>query len=107
MATKLIELENDILVEVEVPEDQARQISSHFADQVSSTVDKIKPVLVKICRPIAEVWREVNQEMQIEKAEIEINFGFEGEGNIYITKAKANANLVVKLVLTPKESLNK
>lgn len=103
MNTKLIELEDGILVEVEVPEDQAQQISSRFADKVSTTFDKIKPILIKTCRPVAAAWKELNQDMQIEQAEVEIGFNFEGEGNVYVTKAKAGSNLKVKLVLKPKE----
>ncbi|KAB8335218.1 CU044_2847 family protein [Brasilonema bromeliae] len=102
MATKLIELEDGTLVEVEVPEDQAKQISGSAADRVSTTFNKIKPILVNTCRPIADAWQELNQEMQIEQAEIEIGFSFEGEGNVYVTKAKAGSNLKVKLVLKPK-----
>lgn len=103
MATKLIELEDGILVEVEVPEDQAQQISSRFADKVNTTFDKIKPILLKTCRPVAAAWKELNQDMQIEQAEVEIGFNFEGEGNIYVTKAKAGSNLKIKLLLKPKE----
>lgn len=102
MASKLIELEDGTLVEVEVPEEQAKQIASSTADCVNTTFDKIKPILLKTCRPIAAAWKELNQEMHIEEAEIEIGFSFEGEGNIYITKAKAGSNLKVKLVLKPK-----
>ena len=104
MATKLIKLEDGTLIEVEVPEDQAQQISSRFADQVSTTFDKIKPILLNVCRPIAEVFQEKAQDMDIEQAEVEVAFGFEGEGNIYITKAKASSNLKVKLVIKPKQS---
>lgn len=103
MATKLIELEDGILVEVEVPEDQAQQISSRFADKVSTTFEKLKPILIKTCRPVAAAWKELNQDMQIEQAEIEIGFCFEAEGNIYVTKAKTGSNLKVKLVLKPKD----
>jgi Trypsin-co-occurring domain 1 len=104
MSTKLIKLEDGTLVEVEVSEDETkgRQISSKFADQVNTTFDKIKPILIQTCRPIAAAWKEMNQEMEIEQAEIEIGFSFEGEGNIYVTKAKASSNLTVKLVLKPK-----
>lgn len=101
MATKLIKLDDDTLVEVEVSEDEAKQIAGSVADRVSTTFDKIKPILVKTCRPIAAAWKELNQEMQIEQAEIEVGFSFEGEGNIYVTKAKAGSNLKVKLVLKP------
>lgn len=102
MAAKLIELNDDILVEVEVREDQAQEISSRFADRVGTTFDKIKPILVKTCSPIAAAWKEMNREVHIEQAEVEIGFSFEGEGNIYVTKAKASSNLKVKLVLKPK-----
>lgn len=101
-ATKLIELDDGTLIEVEVPEDQAQQISNRFADKVNTTFDKIKPILVKSCRTITAAWKEINQEMQIEKAEVEINFNFEAEGNVYVSKAKAGSHFKVKLVLNPK-----
>ena len=103
MATKLIELEDGTLVEVATPEDQVQQISGGFADKVNSTFDNIRPLLIKTCRPIMAAWDELNQEMHIERAEIELGLSFEGEGNIYVTKATASANLVVKLSLKPKE----
>ena len=103
MASKLIELEDGTLVEVDVSENEARQISSRAADAVSSTFDKIKPILKKVIKPIAEVWTELNQEVELEAAEVEINFSFEGEGNLYITKAKTGANLSVKLIVKPKK----
>ncbi|NEQ87548.1 MAG: hypothetical protein F6K26_48350 [Moorea sp. SIO2I5] len=103
MATKLIELEDGTLVEVEVPGNQVEPIAGGFADKVSATFDKIRPLLVKTCKPIAQTWKELNKEMDIEKAEVELGFSFEGEGNLYITKSTAKANLKVKLVLKPKE----
>lgn len=99
MATKLIQLEDGMLVEVEVPQEQAQQISGGFADKVDTTFEKMKPVLIKVCQPIADVWKEINKDMVVEQAEVQIGFSFEAEGNIYITKSKAGANLTVKLVL--------
>jgi Trypsin-co-occurring domain 1 len=99
MATKLIELKDGTLIEVEVKEKEARQLAGSVADRVDSTFEKIRPILVDTCRPIMAAWKELNQEMHIEQAEVEIGFSFEGEGNIYITKAKASSN--VKLVLKP------
>lgn len=103
MATKLIQLEDETLVEVEVQSDQAQPISGGFADQVDTTFDKIRPVLLRVCRPIVDVWQEINQDMNIEQAEVTLGFAFEGEGNLYIVKSKASANLTVKLVLKPKK----
>jgi hypothetical protein len=102
--TKLIQLDDGTLVEVEVPEDQARQISGGFADKVSSSFDKIKPLLVRVCRPVVEAWGEINQDMDIDQAEIQLGLSFEGEGNLYVTKTKANANLIIKLTLKPKSN---
>ncbi len=104
MTTKLIELEDSTLIEIEVAKGEARPIAGGFAEKVSSTFARIQPILIKTCRPIIAAWHELNQEMLIEKAEIELGLSFEGEGNIYVTKTKAGANLTVKLSLKPKPS---
>ncbi len=103
MATKLIELQDGILVEVAVAGKQVEAVSGGIASKVSSTLDKIKPILLNACKPITEVWKELNKEMQIQQAEVELGLSFEGEGNIYVTRLKSEANLTVKLILKPKE----
>ena len=40
MATKLIELEDGTLVEVEVPENEAKQIAGSFSDQVDVKLNR-------------------------------------------------------------------
>jgi hypothetical protein len=102
MATKLIELDDKTLVEVEVPPDQAQQISGGLAEKVSAKLDKIKPILLNTCRPIIAAWQEIGEEINIDHAEVELGLSFEGEGNLYITKTKAGANLTVKLVFNLK-----
>jgi hypothetical protein len=103
MASKLIELEDGTLVEIEVPENEARPISGGATEKLKdATLDKVKPILLKVCRPITEVWKELNQDMNVEQAEVEVGLGFEAEGNLFVTKAKGNANLTVKLTLKPK-----
>ena len=103
MASKLIELEDGALVEVEVPENKAQPIAGGAADKIKdATIERIKPIILKVCKPLSEVWKELNKDMHIEQAEVELGLGFEAEGNLYITKAKGNANLVVKLTLKPK-----
>ncbi len=106
MATKLIELEDGTLVEVEVlGGEQVQQISGGFADKVSATFDRVKPLLVKTCRPIVAACQELNEEISIDEAEVELGLSFEGEGNLYITKSKAGANLKIKLKFQPKNKL--
>ena len=102
MPTKLIKLEDGTLIEVEIPGDQMDQISGGMAAKVGSTFEKIKPILINICRPIISIWNEISKEMLIESAEVELGLSFEGEGNLYVTKSKAGANLNLKLMLKPK-----
>lgn len=102
MASKLIQLEDGTLIEVEVPGDQVEEISGGYAKKVEASLDKIRPLLRSICRPFTETWKELNKEVRIEQAEVEIGLNFEGEGNLYITKAKTGANITVKLVMKPK-----
>lgn len=104
MANKLIQLEDGTLVEVDVPEEEVQQISSRFADRVDATFEKIKPILINACKPIADAWGAIHEDLSIEKAEVTIGLSFEGEGNLYITKSKAGANLTVKLIIKPRES---
>jgi hypothetical protein len=102
MSTKLIKLEDSTLVEVEVPESEAQQISGGLADKVDATFSKIKPVLLKVCQPVASAVREIRDEVDLEEVEIELGLSFESEGNIYITKAKLGANVVIRMTLKNK-----
>jgi len=103
MSTKLIELQDGFLVEVETQEGEVEQIAGgNGVNQVQGTIDKIKPLLLKVCKPICAVWEELDTDMYIEQAEVEIGLGFEAEGNIFVTKAKTTANLTVKLTIKPK-----
>lgn len=104
MASKLIELDDGVLVEIETPENDLQQISGGSADRVSNAIEVIKPVLQKACKPIAEVWQELNQEMDVSEATVEIGLGFEAEGNVFIAKGKTNASLSISLKLKPKAS---
>ena len=101
MLTKLIELNDGTFVEVEASPDQAEQISGGFADKVNTSFDKIQPILIRTCRPITAAWKEISNELDIEQAVIEIGLSFEGEGNLFVTKSKARANLLIKLIFKP------
>ncbi len=102
MAAKLIELEDGTLVEIEVLGEQVQQISGGFADKVNATFDRVKPLLIKTCRPVAAACQELSKEISIDEAEVELGLSFEGEGNLYVTKSKAGANLKIKLKFKPK-----
>lgn len=101
MSTRLIELEDGTLVEVQVPDEQVEQISGGFAKRVDATFAQIKPLILKTCKPIAESWQTLNQDIQVERAEVEIGLSFEGEGNLYVTRSTASANITIRLTLAP------
>lgn len=102
MTTKLIRLGDGTLIEVDAAPDDPQQIDSKMADQVQDTLDKVQPLLINTCKPIVAAWKELNQDADIEQAEIELGLSFEAEGNIYVAKLKSGANLIVKLTLKPK-----
>lgn len=97
MPSKLIELEDGTLVEVEAKSDHSREISGGFAEKVSTALDQLQPVMSKACRPILAMCRELAADNEIESAEVDLGFSFEAEGNVYLAKVKSGANIVVKL----------
>ncbi len=97
IGTKLIKLSDDTLVEVGTSIDGLMNLSGGEAEKVDSAIDKVQPLLMRVCKPIAAAWHDLSKEVVLERAEIEVGFSFEGEGNLYVTKAKAGANIVVKL----------
>ena len=101
MTNHFIELQDNILIEIAPSEEQLQRISGGTS-HVGNSIDAIKPVLLKACKPIVEVWKELNKDMEIAEAKVEISLGFEAEGNVFIAKGKSNASLTLSLTLKPK-----
>jgi hypothetical protein len=107
MAMKLIKLDNGLMMEVEVTQDEIEQISGgsgrdEIIDKVQNSMDTVETILKESVKPIVSAYETLNQDVVLEKAEVEIGIGFSAEGNIFIAKGKGSANLKVKLVLSPK-----
>lgn len=104
MASKLIELEGGILMEVDVPESEVRQIAGGGVEitTVEKAMSGIEPLLLKACQPVANVLAELNKDMSVNEVEIQLGLGLEAEGNFFIAKGKSNASLSITLKLTPK-----
>ena len=103
MATKLIELNDGILVEVEVSPDQARPIAGGAAEKVlGATLERLTPMIVQVARPVVAAWEQLNQDMDVESADIELALNFESEGNLYLAKASAGANITIAFTLKPR-----
>lgn len=104
MATRLIRLADGTLVEAEVSESDARPISGGAAEKVAASFEKIEPVLVSVCKPVARAWHAIGDGLHVDSVQIELGLSFEGEGNVFVSRAKAGANLVVTLTVTRHES---
>lgn len=101
MPIGLIELSDEVFVEVET-EQGSYDISSGVS-QVSKGIDQIGPLLKRICRPVVNAWDELNKDIEIDAAEVQVGLSFEGSGNMFLAKAKGGANLQVKLIFSPKK----
>lgn len=99
MTTKLIKLQDGVLVEVEVRKGEVREISGGAAELVDKVLAQIEPILVKTCHPVVTALEKINQEASVEQAEVQLGLSFEAEGTVYVAKSKASANINVKLVL--------
>ena len=105
MSKKLIELENGLLMEVDLPESEIEMISGGENDiiqKVESSMSSIEKMLISSVEPITQAYKALNQDVILDRAEVEIGIGFSAEGNIFIAKGKGSTNLKVKLVLSPK-----
>lgn len=106
MSTKLIQLYDGVLVEVDSADDEIQKISGGEAKKVDASLEQLKPLLIKSCQPILSAWDELNKKMVVDGAEIELSINFEAEGNVYLAKAKAGSNLSIKLILKPAKKKN-
>jgi hypothetical protein len=102
MATTLIQLADGVLLEVDTVGEQVEPISGGMARRVNSSLASIEPILTNACKQIIAAWRGLDTDMSVQRTEIEMGLSFEGEGNAYITKARAGANIIVRLTLMPK-----
>ncbi|GHO48959.1 CU044_2847 family protein [Ktedonospora formicarum] len=87
------------MVEVEIGGNEVQQIAGGLAEKVDGTMNKIKPILLKTCQPIVSAVKDLSRDTDLEQVEIEVGLSFDVEGNIYVTKAKFGANVVIKMTL--------
>jgi Trypsin-co-occurring domain 1 len=100
VATKLIELADGVLVEIEVPPEQAQAISGGIADKVAGTFDKVGAQLKKLCAEMASDWKVV-RDLKIDQVEVELGLSFEVGGNVYLARTTAAGNLAVRVSFKP------
>jgi len=98
---KLIELDDGTYIQVDALPGEPEEVAASLAERVSSSFEKLAPVLMGVCDPFIDIWRELNAKVSMQQAELEIGLAFEGEGNLYITRTTASANVTVRLIFQP------
>ena len=88
-----------------MPESEIEMISGgdEMVSKVQASMGTVETMLIQSVEPIINTYNTLNQEVTLERAEVEIGIGFSAEGNVFIAKGSASANLKVKLVLSPKK----
>lgn len=99
MASRLIQLEDGTLVQVETTGNETQQISGGVAGKVEATFDKIKPVLLHICQPLVDTGRHLRNHVDLEQIEVELGLSFDIEGNIYVARTNVGANILIRMTI--------
>jgi Trypsin-co-occurring domain 1 len=102
MATKLVRLGDGILVEVEVPPDEAQEISGGTASTVDATLEQIRPIILAAAQPIMEAWGELAEGSRVDHVQVELGLSLEGEGSLYLTRSKSEATITLSVELRPR-----
>ena len=98
MSKTRITLQDGIEVEVEASEAERELIADSGVDErVDSAIDSVRPLLINACTPVVEVWKELNLEMSVSEAQVQLGLGFSAKGNVFIASGTASANLTVTL----------
>ena len=98
--TSLIKLKDGIEVEVELEENQVMEISNNI--NVDSSLEQLQEILSKIVKPISNTYKELNKDMSIESAKINIGIKIGVEGNFILAKSSVGANISVELTMKAK-----
>ncbi len=97
--TKIIQLQDDVQVEIEINQDQAQEISD--GREVESSIDKIQDLLKKVMQPISNTFKELNKDVSIESTKVSVGIKIGIEGNFILAKSSASANIQVEMTLKP------
>ncbi|WP_321471637.1 CU044_2847 family protein [Halarcobacter sp.] len=99
--TKILKLNDDIDVEIEIDNNQAQEISNYT--KVDTSIKEISLLLNKIMSPITNTYKELNKDVNMESAKVTVGVKIGIEGNFILAKSSANANIQVEMTFKPKE----
>lgn len=95
--TKVIKLNDDIEVEIEVDDAKAYEISD--GQVIDSSLEKIQTLLTKVMKPISNTYKELDKAMSLESAKVSVGIKIGLEGNMIIAKTNTEANIQIEMTL--------
>jgi hypothetical protein len=94
---KIIELNDGLEVEVELSENQAREIS--FNQKINSSIEDISGLLSKVIKPISNTFKELNKQVELSETKVTLGVKIGVEGGFILAKSTAEAHIQVEMVL--------
>lgn len=94
---KIFKLNDGLEVEIEINDEQARQIS--FDNKIDSSIEDIKKFLSKVVVPISSTYKELNKTVKISETKITLGIKIGIEGGFVLAKSSAEAHIQVEMVL--------
>ena len=105
MPSRYIELKDNIVVEIGSPGEPRTEMSGSPLDRVDTKIEEVGKIIEKVARTIGDSFEGLHDALDIpiavEKAEVEIGLSFSAEGTVFITKAKTEGSLSIKISFKP------
>jgi len=102
VASRLIRLNDGVLVEVDAPGQAFENMAAGAAPQITdAAVTTAAGTVVKVCDALADAVRSISANVKVTNVEAEVGLSFEVEGNLYIAKGKGSASITVKVSMGP------
>lgn len=95
---KIINLKDGICVEVEIDDQQAKEISFQN-NTVSTSIEEVNDFLIKIIRPISDTYKSLIQDVNISETKVTLGVKIGVEGGFILAKSTAEAHIQVEMTI--------
>jgi len=94
---KIVKLKDGLEVEIELDDNQAREIS--LDNKIEASIDDISGFLSKVIKPISNTYKELNKEVKIFETKVTLGVKIGVEGGFILAKSTAEAHIQVEMVM--------
>jgi hypothetical protein len=94
---KIVKLKDGLEVEIELDENQAREIS--LDNKIESSIEDINCFLSKVIKPISNTYKQLNKEVNISETKVTLGVKIGVEGGFILAKSTAEAHIQVEMVM--------